>query len=313
MLEEKIVLEGAKRKMLQGVVWHPYDKPIAILQITHGMTEHIGRYEKLAQELTAQGILVAGFDLRGHGKNPGDAECASFEEGGWNDSLKDMHFFFKMLEEKYPGLPHYMMGFSLGSFLLREYLNKYNDKVAGAAILGTGYQPSVVLSIMRFIVNTQIQKSGFNNTTPLVQKLSFDTYNQKFAPTSSRSDWLCSDIKELTAYLLDPYCREDISSGLFWQLLGSMKKTGKKTAYDKWNKNMPVLLVSGEVDAVGNFGKGVKTVELAMKEAGMKDVSLRLFEGARHDVLHEEENGTAAGARKLLADWILEKIKKQAV
>lgn len=307
MLEEKIILEGAKRKLIPGVVWHPYDKPKAILQITHGMTEHIGRYEKLAEELTAQGIVVAGFDLRGHGKNPGDPDCASFEEGGWADSLKDMHFFFKMLEDKFPNVPHYMLGFSLGSFLLREYLNKYNDNVAGAAILGTGYQPRVILSVMRFIVKTQIRKAGFNNTTPLVQKLSFDTYNQKFAPASSRSDWLCSDIKELTAYLLDPYCREDISSGLFWQLLGSMKKTGMKTAYDKWKKEMPVLLLSGDADAVGNFGKGVKAVETAMKEAGMKNVDLHLFAGARHDLLHEEENGTAAEARRILTEWIIEK------
>ncbi len=305
MLEEKIILEGAKRKQLPGVIWYPYEKPKAILQITHGMTEHIGRYEKLAEELTAQGIVVAGFDLRGHGKNEGNSDCASFEEGGWLESLKDMHFFFKMLEERFPGLPHYMLGFSLGSFLLREYLNKYKDNVAGAAILGTGYQPGVVLSVMRLIVKTQIQKAGFNNTTPLVQKLSFGTYNQKFAPASSRADWLCSDTKQLTTYLLDPYCREDISAGLFWQLLGSMKKTGKKTAYDKWRKDMPVLLMSGEADAVGNFGKGVKTVELAMQEAGMKTVEMHLFADARHDLLHEEANGVASQARKILTDWIL--------
>lgn len=306
MLEENIILESTKRKQLAGVIWHPYERPKVILQITHGMTEHMGRYEKLAEELTAQGIVVAGFDLRGHGKNDEDFDCASFGEGGWKESLIDMHYFFKMLDERFPNLPHYMLGFSLGSFLLREYLNKYRDNVAGAAILGTGQQLGVILSIMRLIVKTQIIKNGFDETTPLVQKLSFDTYNQKFAPASTRSDWLCSDVKQLTTYLLDPYCKEDISSGLFWQLLGSMKKTGQKTAYTKWKKDMPVLLMSGEADAVGSFGKGVALVEQAMQEAGMKNVQMHLFPGARHDLLHEEENGTASQARKILRDWILE-------
>ncbi len=310
MREEKIILESTKKINLSGVFWLPEGEPKAILQITHGMTEHMGRYEKLAEELTTHGVIVAGFDLRGHGKNDVEADCASFGEGGWEESLKDMHFFFKMLEERFPNLPHYMLGFSLGSFLLREYLNKYHDKVAGAALFGTGYQPWLILILIRLIVKIEIKKAGFDNTTPLVQKLSFDSYNQKFAPARTRSDWLCADMKQLTDYLLDPYCREDISAGLFWQLLGSMKKTGKKTAYDKWKKDMPILLMSGDMDAVGNFGKGIKTVEIAMKEAGLVNVQTHLFPGARHDLLHEEESGTADQVRKLLSEWILGKLIK---
>ena len=87
------------------------------MQIAHGMTEHIGRYTTLAQELSGHGIAVAGFDLRGHGRNAGDPNVASFGEGDWEASIEDVHLFFEVLAERFPGLPHYMLGFSLGFFL----------------------------------------------------------------------------------------------------------------------------------------------------------------------------------------------------
>ena len=146
--------DGHKGFRLPATVWLPEQEPKAVVQIAHGMTEHIGRYASLAQELTAQGIIVAGFDLRGHGRNPGDPKVASFGEGGWEASVEDMHLFFALLAEQYPGLPHYMLGFSLGSFLLREYLGHYPQNVAGAAIMRSGYQPGPLLSMMLAIVKS---------------------------------------------------------------------------------------------------------------------------------------------------------------
>ncbi|MBQ7841452.1 MAG: alpha/beta hydrolase [Lachnospiraceae bacterium] len=105
-------------------------------------------------------------------------------------------------------------GFSLGSFLLREYLGRYDDEMAGAAILGTGYQPGAILSVMIAIVRGQIKKVGFEKTTPLVKKLSFETYNHKFQPNRTPSDWLCADEAQIDAYLTDPLCRKDISAEL---------------------------------------------------------------------------------------------------
>lgn len=288
---------------LPATIWLPAGEPKLILQVTHGMTEHIGRYTTLAQELTGQGIVVAGFDLRGHGRNAGDPNVASFGEGGWEASLEDMHLFFGMLAERFPGLPHDMLGFSLGSFLLREYLGRYPQGVAGSVIMGTGYQPGPVLSVMIAIVKSQIKKAGFDNTTDLVKQLSFGSYNQKFTPNRTIADWLCADETQLDAYLADPLCRKNISAGLFWQLLGSMKRTGRKDAYQLWDKNMPVLLLSGQDDPVGNSGKGVQTVKQRMEKAGLHNITIQLFAGARHDILHEESNG-AATARKALVDWL---------
>lgn len=304
MFTERFEVYGYNDTRLHAVIWWPEGKVHSILQITHGMTEHIERYEVLAQELTDQGIAVAGFDLRGHGRNLGDKSIASFGKDGWDASLEDMHRFFLRLRKVFPKSKHFMLGFSLGSFLLREYLERYPEDVAGAVILGTGCQPGAVLSVMMNIVKTQIKKAGFDNTTALVKQLSFGAYNQKFKPNRTEADWLCSDQKQLDLYLSDPLCRKTISAGLFWQMLDAMKRTGKKDAYQHWNKDMPILLMSGREDPVGNFGNGVRTLRKHMKKARFSLVTMKLIPDARHDVLHEEACGAGSVARAVIANWI---------
>lgn len=308
MKAKEIRFTGANGVSLPGIIWYPMCSPTMVVQITHGMTEHIGRYEELADMLTAYGIAVAGFDLRGHGRNPGDNQCASFGENGWNYALHDMHLFYLELESKFPNIPHFMLGFSLGSFLLRDYLSLYRDKVDGAIIMGTGHQPGVVLSMLMPVVKREIKAHGFDSSTQKIKKLSFETYNQNFAPNMTSVDWLCSDTAQRVKYRGDSLCRKTISAGLFWQLLDSMKRTGKLSSYRKWNKQMPVLLLSGQDDPVGDFGKGVQRVRQSMSRAGMKHIQLYLVPGARHDLLHEEKSGGSDEAFDILTNWLFENI-----
>ena len=308
MKAKEIRFTGANGVSLPGIIWYPMCSPTMVVQITHGMTEHIGRYEELADMLTAYGIAVAGFDLRGHGRNPGDNQCASFGENGWNYALHDMHLFYLELESKFPNIPHFMLGFSLGSFLLRDYLSLYRDKVDGAIIMGTGHQPGAVLSMLMPVVKREIKAYGFDSSTQKIKKLSFETYNQKFSPNMTSVDWLCSDTAQRIKYRGDPLCRKTISAGLFWQLLDSMKRTGKLSSYRKWNKQMPVLLLSGQDDPVGDFGKGVQRVRQSMSRAGMKHIQLYLVPGARHDLLHEEKSGGSDEAFDILTNWLFENI-----
>ena len=298
---------GFKGMVLPAYIWLPEGEVEAVLQITHGMTEHMGRYEAFAQHLCSMGIAVAGFDLRGHGKNSGDRSVASFGEGGWAASIEDMRMFYELLKQRLTVVPHYMLGFSLGSFLLREYLTKYpaEGEIAGAIIMGTGYQPGWLLSIMMGVVKGQIKKAGFDKTTNLVRQLSFGNYNQKFKPNRTVADWLCADETELGKYLADPLVRKDISAGLFWELLGSMKRTGSAYEYDGLDTSLPILLISGQDDPVGDGGKGVQKIFQRMKKSGMENVTVKLFPGARHDLLHEEKNGADA-ARKYIAEWIIQ-------
>lgn len=305
MKAEKFIFSGFGGKPLNAMLWQPEGETKQILQITHGMTEHIGRYTRLAEYLTDRGIAVAGFDLRGHGENEGKSQVASFGEGGWEASIEDMHLFYALLEEKIPGLPHYMHGFSLGSFLLREYLGKYPENVAGAVILGTGHQPKWLLKLMIALVNGEIKKAGFDQTTSLIDTLSFGTYNQKFKPNRTTADWICADEAQTDIYLADSLVRKKISAGLFRQLLESMLKTGMESAYSSWRKDMPILLISGECDPVGNNGKGVRSLKKLLDQAGLSNIDFRLMSNCRHDLLHEEAGGAAGQTRKAIADWVL--------
>ena len=190
MIRELFEFAGYGEAKLPARLWMPDGEVKAVLQITHGMTEHMGRYEVFAEYLCPMGIAVAGFDLRGHGANPGDPEVASFGEGGWAATIEDMQLFYEHLQRRFPGMPHFMLGFSLGSFLLREYLTKYPDEgtLSGAIIMGSGHQPGWLLAVMRWIVKGQIKKAGFDRTTDLVRQLSFGTYNQKFKPNRTSAD-----------------------------------------------------------------------------------------------------------------------------
>ena len=304
MKTEQFTLEGFGGQLLPAYLWLPEGEVKCVLQITHGMTEHMGRYQRFAEDLTRQGVAVAGFDLRGHGRNGGDPQVASLGQGGWAASIADMRLFFRLLSQRFAQLPHYMLGFSLGSFLLREYLQTDSTGVAGAIIVGTGHQPAWLLSLMMGIVKGQIQKSGFDGTTDLVRRLSFGTYNQACQPNRTDADWLCSDAGELDAYLADPLVRRDISAGLFWELLGAMKRTAGVDAYTTWNKDLPVLLLYGREDPVGDGGKGVQRVYDRMQKAGMRQVDFLGVLDARHDVFHEETSGAAEMVRHEIADWL---------
>lgn len=290
--------------MLPGYIWTPNEEPRMVVQIVHGMTEHTGRYRELADILTEHGIAIAGFDLRGHGLNAGDPNCASFGKNGWKASLHDMFLFHLELTHRFPNIPFVMLGFSLGSFLVRDYLRRYNVKVDGAVIMGTGDQPGMILSALMSVVRKEIRDYGFDSTTPLVRKLSFETYNQKFAPTRTHVDWLCADEAQRQIYLKDPLCRKHISAGLFWELLDAMKRTGRGSTYQSWAKDTPVLLLSGADDPVGDAGKGVRRVMAHMEKGGLKDVQMYLFPNARHDLLHEKASGAADDATSTLVNWL---------
>jgi alpha-beta hydrolase superfamily lysophospholipase len=307
MNKMKFAFTGCEGMELNAVLWRPAGNAVAVVQIIHGMTEHMGRYDKLAEFLTSRGIAVAGFDLRGHGESKlpgGEDGVASFGEGGWAASLKDINLFSQALREVYPKACQVMLGFSLGSFLLREYLSRYDERPDAAILMGTGQQPGWLMSIMAWLMNGQIKKVGFNGTSSLVRMLSFDAYNRKFAPNRTEADWLCSDEKELDIYCADKLVQPEISAGLFRKLMLAMKDVGEEDACYNWPKNLPVLLLSGESDPVGGFGKGVEKVYNQLQDAGLTKTRMMTFPDARHDLLHEEESGIAQKVRTGIALWV---------
>ncbi len=291
MRKVQLILEdnSFRGNPIYGYLYEPENGLVnKVIYVIHGITEHMGRYEDFAKTMSEDGIAVVGIDLRGHGLSNQHSSCATFGKEGWDKVLNDLHQFYDYIKNRYSNKKVYLLGFSLGSFLTREYINKYyKDKIAGAMIMGTGSQPSWVLSMVMAAVKGEINKVGYDETSPLIKKLSFGEYNKKFKPNKTESDWLCSDENSLNDYINDPLCKKDISAGLFYDLLSSMKKTSMPDAYEHVNKNLPVLLLSGTHDPVGNMCKGAKQVYNDMLKYGLKNVEIELFENARHDILHE--------------------------
>lgn len=276
-----------KKTKIHAIKWIPDKEIKAILQISHGVTEHIERYNQLAQYLTDKGILVVGNDHLGHGKSLGTTMYFG-PTGSWNYVVEDIHTCKKMLEEEYPTLPYFMLGFSLGSFGLRNYLIDYTPEISGAIIVGTGYNSSIEVALAKFIANSEAKKYGEENTTDKIKKLTFATYNKKFTNPKTDYDWLSLSQKNLDEYTNDPLRGQAMSSGLFRELLNGMNYTCKLKNIKLMNKDTSILFISGDKDPVGGQTKGVDKVYKLFKKSNIKDLTLKYYKDLRHDILHED-------------------------
>ena len=301
---------------LNGKLFTPDNGEVkSVIVVVHGMTEHIGRYERFAEVMTNAGIAVIGYDLRGHGGNEGDENVASFDSGitalspdyGWSSMLVDICNICKEASNLFENAKVYLMGFSLGSFLVRDFMNKYPmESIDGVILMGTGFQHRFVTNVMKLIVKLEVCKTETGQTTDMVRMLAFETYNKRFSPTESQVDWLMSDKNSREEYLADKLVRKDISADLFYDLICSMHRTCTCKTYKGVNdlRNMPILLLSGSEDPVGDMGKGVLAVKKQMEKAGLKNVKSLFYAGARHDILHECANGTSNEAMLDIIKWI---------
>lgn len=301
-------LSADGKTQIHAVEWIPDEKPKAILQIAHGVTEYILRYEQFAEYLVKKGIMVVGNDHLGHGKSIAkDSEPMYFgPTGSWKWAVEDMYTCTKMIKEKYPEIPYYMLGFSLGSFLLRTYLIEYPGIADAAIIMGTGETPPVQIALAKFIANKEAKKVGENHTSPMIKKLTFDTYNKFFAPNRTDYDWLCSDNEGLDEYIADQMRGGNLSAGLFREMLSGMKFTSEIKNLKKMNLDTPILFISGDEDPVGEKGKGVIKAYHKFQNIGMKDVEIKLYPKLRHDILHEK---CKKEIYEYVYNWIEKKLK----
>ena len=271
--------------LIHCVKWVP-ENPIGVIQIVHGITEHIDRYEEFANYMVNQGYIVIGNDHLGHGKSIITDKPKMFigELGSWNYLVKDINTLYEIITEEFK-LPIYLIGFSLGSFVSRHYLIDYNPIYKKAILVGTGIQPNIVLNILKLIVKGEVKKIGVENTSKFIRELSFGTYNKQIKDAKTDYDWLTSSEEEINKYINDPLVGKDTTGSLFYELLDGMVYTSKLSNIKKM-KELPILLLSGLDDPVGSKGNGVKKLENIYKKNNI-DVSLKLYEGKRHDLFHE--------------------------
>lgn len=284
-------LSADNKTQIHAVEWKPEKEIIGVIQIAHGVTEHILRYEQFAEFFTQKGFVVVGNDHLGHGTSIAKNSKPMYfgPKNSWNFVVQDIETCRKMTKEKYSDIPYVLLGFSLGSFLVRTYLIDYaKEPIDASIIMGTGYIPNFKIAIAKMIANNEAKKVGEENTSSVIKSLTFETYNKLFKPNRTECDWLCSNEKAIDEYLADPLRGKNYSAGLFIELLSGMQYTSNLKNIKKMNKKIPIFLLSGDKDPVGEFGKGViKTFDI-LRKAGIENVDIKLYKDLRHDILHEE-------------------------
>ena len=288
--KEFFYLSADGKTNIHAVMWLPDEKPKAILQISHGVTEYILRYERFANYLTDKGFIIVGNDHLGHGMSISKESKPMYfgPVGSWDYVVEDIKKCMEITKSEFGELPYFLLGFSLGSFVVRTFLIKYPQKINGVIVIGTGKTPDFQISLAKFVANLEAKKVGEDNTSPMIKKLTFDTYNKLFAPNKTDYDWLCSNDTALKEYIDDKNRGGNLSAGLFREMLDGMTFTGKQENINKMDKDTPIILLSGDKDQVGDSGKGVQKFFKCLKKAGIKNVTMKLYKDLRHDILHEK-------------------------
>ncbi len=260
-----------------------------IVQIAHGIAEHVERYDAFAQFLAGKGFLVVANDHLGHGQSISSQEDLGFfgETGGWDLAVSDMHKLFEITHEKHSGLPYFLFGHSMGSFLARTYIIRYPDDLAGAVICGTGQQSGLIVAGGKMMGGMECRKHGPRYKSEKLNAMAFGSYNKGYAEKRTDYDWLSRDPAVVDRYIADPLCGFIPSAGLFTDMMCGLQFIGKAANLTAMKKTLPVLLIAGGKDPVGENGKGVRRVYEMFRKAGMQDVTMKLYPDCRHEILNE--------------------------
>lgn len=267
--------------------WLPDGPPKAIVQLAHGMAEHSARYARFAAALTGAGYAVWAHDHRGHGEtSTARADRGYFADGhGWDTAVDDLEAVAEAARAAHPGLPLFFFGHSMGSLLGRDHVARHGDELAGAIFSGTGGDQGLLGKVGARLAAFEARLRGRRAISPLMNELTFGSYNKAFKPARTDFDWLSRDPAEVDAYLADPRCGEVFTAGFFADLIGGVNHLTELPG--RYRSDLPMLFISGNRDPVGGNGKGVAEVASAIRAGGVTDVTCTLYPGARHELLND--------------------------
>ena len=267
--------------------WRPDAPPKAVVQLVHGITEHSGRYTELAEFLCQKGFAVVAHDHMGHGGSVCGAVPRGCVEGGWRALEEDVLRLRQYARAQWPGVPFVYVGHSMGSFLVRTLLiDCPEDPPAAAVLTGTAWKSPAALRSGIALCASEARLRGERAVSPGLYGAIFGSYNRPFAPVRTRCDWVSRDEDFVDSGLRDPLGFVP-SVGMLLAMLRGMLYNQNIENLANMDPDVPSLLLSGAADPVGDFGKGVQKTAEAFRGAGVKDVTVRLWPGARHAILQE--------------------------
>lgn len=271
--------------LIQVHHWLPEQPPKQVLVISHGMAEHIERYEKFAQVCVAQGIAVYGANHRGHG--PDTTHPGHFaDHDGWEKLLEDLNLVIEQVTKRHGQAP-ILLGHSMGSFLARHYAIRYGDKLQGLILSGSNYQGPLLFHLGRVAAYLEGLRIGMDKPSPLLEKLSFGNFNKRFQPQRSDHDWLCRDTVVVDAYIADPLCGFTCTPKFWCDFLGGLVVISQSKALKRIPNTLPIYLFCGSDDPVTRYAVGVIALDKALRKAGQQDVTHQIYPQGRHEMLSE--------------------------
>lgn len=296
---------------IHAISWEPDGKPAGIVQIIHGMVEFIDRYDEFARFLTEHDFVVCGEDHLGHGESViSDEYHGYFGENGNACVIADIHKLRSMMQEKYPDLKYLMLGHSMGSFLVRQYITEpggscdYSKGLSGVVVMGTGWQPNAVLMMGKTLARLMgTKKTG--RDARLIDAISFGQYLKKIPDARTISDWLTKDNDIVDKYIANPWNQFRFTPNAYFHMFAGMQKAHDVKRMKNLPEGMPLLLTSGAEDPVGNWGEGVRKAYQVYVENSPCAVDIRLYEDDRHEILNETDRETVFEDLRLFFDHCL--------
>lgn len=287
----------------------PDGAPRAVVQIEHGIAEHINRYDDFMGFLAEHGIVAVGDDHLGHGQSiANESEKGLFAESkGWDRVIDDVDKLRSLMRQEYPDLPYILFGHSMGSFIVRTYIIRNPGKYDAAIISGTGHQGRGLVLAGFTAANLLTRLKGPAAPGDFLNNMAFGSYCDKITNPRTPFDWLSRDEENVDKYIADPLCGFVAKVSLYRDMMEGVKFVTDQKNIDKMNKEAPVYFMSGEADPVGDYGVGVERAYQAFCAAGLKDVSMKLYPGGRHEMLNELNREEVK--QDILA-WIEEKLPK---
>lgn len=269
---------------LKGLIYIPEGEIKGIFHLVHGMCEYIGRYAHIFATLAERGYVCCGYDNLGHGKTARDENELGFiaHRDGWKYLVRDVKAFEDAVKKIYPDIPLCLMGHSMGSFIARIAAENYGDRIEKFIICGTGGpNPAAPFGLLA----TDIMRllNGEKHKSKLVNKLAFGAYNKRFEG-DSEFEWITTDREVINKYAADKYCNFKFTVSAMHDLVKLNQLANRPAWFKNIRKDLPILLISGSDDPVGAYGKGVTRVYNKLKAAGVKDVTLKLYNGCRHEI-----------------------------
>ncbi|WP_053218690.1 alpha/beta hydrolase [Virgibacillus senegalensis] len=267
----------------------PGQSPRAIIQLAHGMAEHSGRYQQFAEFLVSQHFTVYSNDHRGHGYTGKKQGTFGFlaDDKGFDKTTEDLWTVTKSIQKHHPGKPLFLLGHSMGSFLARRYIQQHSDALAGVILSGTGSHPGLINQLGKGLALVEAKRIGKEAPSNFLNQLVFANYNRKLDNQLTKFDWLSSDREQVQSYIDDPYSGFVPTPSFFFDLFTGFDRMDDPDGVKSIAKDLPMLFFSGHMDPVGNQTKGVFRSAENYYQHGIRDITVRIYENGRHEMLNE--------------------------